>query len=51
MYKDNTILVGLTEIIIARYGITLIDLLVQGEAVEEGRHLQHARLNDAAKLL
>ena len=29
----------------------LIDLLVQGEAVEEGRHLQHARLNDAAKLL
>ena len=28
-----------------------IDLLVQGKAVEEGRHLQHARLNDAAKLL
>lgn len=28
-----------------------IDLLVQGEAVEEGRHLQHARLNDAAKFL
>jgi hypothetical protein len=29
----------------------VVVLLVQGEAVEEGSHLNHARLNDAAKLL